>query len=103
VVNLALALAGNGAAVGLYDADLYGPNVPVLLGVPSRVRVDRVIKFTAYEAAGVRECWIANPRTRTVEVYVLENGEYGLLGEFAGEEPIQSLVVEGIVIVADTL
>lgn len=32
-VNLALALARNGAAVGLYDADLYGPNVPVMLGV----------------------------------------------------------------------
>ncbi|MEZ4681846.1 MAG: P-loop NTPase [Caldilineaceae bacterium] len=32
-VNLALALARGGAAVGLYDADLYGPNVPLMLGV----------------------------------------------------------------------
>ncbi|MEZ4864425.1 MAG: Mrp/NBP35 family ATP-binding protein [Caldilineaceae bacterium] len=32
-VNLALALARHGAAVGLYDADLYGPNVPIMLGV----------------------------------------------------------------------
>lgn len=32
-VNLALALAQNGAHVGLYDADLYGPNVPIMLGV----------------------------------------------------------------------
>jgi len=38
-VNLALALARSGAAVGLYDADLYGPNVPVLLGVTRKTAI----------------------------------------------------------------
>src|SRR5216117_1162893 len=32
-VNLALALAVQGAKVGLFDADIYGPNVPLMLGV----------------------------------------------------------------------
>ena len=32
-VNLAVALAQSGAAVGLLDADIYGPNVPTLMGV----------------------------------------------------------------------
>jgi ATP-binding protein involved in chromosome partitioning len=32
-VNLALALALDGARVGLFDADLYGPNVPLMLGI----------------------------------------------------------------------
>jgi ATP-binding protein involved in chromosome partitioning len=32
-VNLALALALDGARVGLFDADIYGPNVPIMLGV----------------------------------------------------------------------
>ena len=32
-VNLAVALARQGAAVGLLDADVYGPNVPLMLGV----------------------------------------------------------------------
>jgi len=32
-VNLALALAKNGARVGMLDADIYGPSVPTLLGV----------------------------------------------------------------------
>lgn len=31
-VNLAVALAQNGAKVGLMDADVYGPNVPMMLG-----------------------------------------------------------------------
>ncbi|SDJ71387.1 ATP-binding protein involved in chromosome partitioning [Ferrimonas sediminum] len=32
-VNLALALASEGARVGLLDADIYGPSVPIMLGV----------------------------------------------------------------------
>jgi ATP-binding protein involved in chromosome partitioning len=31
-VNLAVALAMNGARVGIMDADVYGPNVPIMLG-----------------------------------------------------------------------
>ena len=33
-VNLAMALAESGASVGLMDADLYGPSIPIMLGVP---------------------------------------------------------------------
>ena len=35
-VNLALALAKQGAMVGLLDADTYGPSVPLMLGVRKR-------------------------------------------------------------------
>ncbi|CAJ95751.1 iron-sulfur cluster carrier protein ApbC [Cupriavidus necator] len=35
-VNLALALAAEGARVGMLDADIYGPSLPMMLGIDGR-------------------------------------------------------------------
>ena len=35
-VNLALALAAEGARVGLLDADIYGPSLPLMMGIDGR-------------------------------------------------------------------
>ena len=50
-VNLAVSLALDGARVGLMDADVYGPNVPQMLGVghlQPRVDVNKLIPLDAY-------------------------------------------------------
>ncbi len=46
-VNLALALAGAGRRVGVVDADLYGPDVPRMLGVRRREDARDLTLFTA--------------------------------------------------------
>lgn len=63
---------------------------------PSSIRLDRYTKFDAYERAGVAEYWLADPKTRSVEVHVLSNGEYALLGQFTNEEMITSNVLVGL-------
>ena len=37
-VNLALALAKCGSRVGILDGDIYGPNVPIMLGLSDAAR-----------------------------------------------------------------
>ena len=52
-VNLAVALAGLGHRVGLLDADIYGPNVPMMLGVDGAPDTDG-IRLIQREAHGVK-------------------------------------------------
>ena len=51
--NLAVALAATGAKVGLLDADIYGPNLPRMLGV-NRQPSQRDGKILPVEAHGLR-------------------------------------------------
>jgi ATP-binding protein involved in chromosome partitioning len=51
--NLAIALARTGARVGLLDADIYGPNLPRMLGV-QRQPYQKDGKIVPLEAHGIR-------------------------------------------------
>ncbi|MBS1629614.1 MAG: Mrp/NBP35 family ATP-binding protein [Bacteroidetes bacterium] len=57
-VNLALGLANKGAAVGLLDADIYGPSVPMMLGIrnerPMMTNVDGKGKIVPIERFGIK-------------------------------------------------
>ncbi|HWG34539.1 MAG TPA: Mrp/NBP35 family ATP-binding protein [Gemmatimonadaceae bacterium] len=53
-VNLAVALARDGARVGIMDADIYGPNVPRMLGLDGPPRLDNHDRMVPHEAFGVR-------------------------------------------------
>jgi ATP-binding protein involved in chromosome partitioning len=49
-VNLAVALAQSGAKVGILDADVYGPNIPLMMGVQAGAQVqgERIIPPVAH-------------------------------------------------------
>lgn len=49
-VNLAVALAASGAKVGILDADVYGPNIPLMMGVtgPPEVKGETIVPPEAY-------------------------------------------------------
>jgi ATP-binding protein involved in chromosome partitioning len=54
--NLAVALKMHGAATGLLDADIYGPSVPIIMGVkgePSKVEINGGQKIAPVLAHGV--------------------------------------------------
>ncbi len=53
-VNLAIALAEQGAAVGLMDADVYGPNVPRMMGINQMPRVVGGNRIEPLSQYGVR-------------------------------------------------
>lgn len=56
--NLALALAQQGAKVGLMDADIYGPSVPIMFGVrgqrPLMEHIDGKDKIVPLEKYGIK-------------------------------------------------
>jgi ATP-binding protein involved in chromosome partitioning len=53
-VNLAVALASDGANVGIMDADVYGPNVPMMLGTGYDQPLVENGKLRPIEAHGVK-------------------------------------------------
>ncbi len=52
--NLALALATLQGRVGLMDADVYGPSVPLMLGITEKARPDEQKRLVPIERHGIR-------------------------------------------------
>ncbi|GIV78869.1 MAG: iron-sulfur cluster carrier protein [Litorilinea sp.] len=51
--NLAVSLALEGAQVGVLDADIYGPNIPIMFGLSGKPRIEQN-KMVPLEAYGVK-------------------------------------------------
>lgn len=67
------------------------PDIVVEVASPGTRRFDRLTKLPAYLANGVREVWIVDPATRTVEVHELGEAEPRTCG-FG--EPIPSRLLD---------
>lgn len=66
--NLAISLALDGAKVGLLDADVYGPNVPIMMGVHERPKGqgDKIIPPEAYGVKLMSMGFLVNPNDAVI-------------------------------------
>lgn len=71
------------------------PDLVVEVLSPSTRRLDETVKLKAYQDAGVSEYWLVDPNTRTVVVYVLENGKYVELVRGGAGEAVWSSILPG--------
>jgi Uma2 family endonuclease len=81
------------------------PDLIIEVSSPATIRRDQSTKLDAYEQAGVREYWLANPKTRIITIYTLPNQgqEYALLGEFTSGETLHSAVLPGLELAVESL
>ncbi len=72
------------------------PDMIIEILSPSSLRNDRLIKLRLYQQAGVREYWIADPKNKTVQVFLLDNN--GILRpheDYGRTDPAKVNVLEG--------
>lgn len=58
-------------------------------------RRDRVMKRQAYGKYGIAEYWIADPETRTLEIYRQSEGALALVATLAGDDEVTTPLLPG--------
>jgi Uma2 family endonuclease len=69
------------------------PDLIVEILSPSTAYRDRGIKFETYQKHGVREYWLVDPEASFIEVYRLENEQFGRVGLFRAGQVFTSGVL----------
>lgn len=79
------------------------PDLVVEVLSPSNWHHDRGVKQEAYRQAGVREYWLVDYRTKTIEVLTLQEEVYTLLSKAGPGETARSEVLAGFEVAAEQL
>lgn len=66
----------------------------VLEVMSTRPSLDRIRKFRIYAKTGIPEYWLVDPIGKTIEVYVLDDGEYHLIGYYGDGEIARSALFD---------
>jgi ATP-binding protein involved in chromosome partitioning len=86
-LNLALALSERGRSVGLLDADLYGPDIPRMIGL-ARTRTARFIDLWSADAA----------KTEALEAYGIKFMSAGFLVAESQSLSLESVLVDALLV-----
>ena len=70
------------------------PDFVIEILSPSNAKHDRQRKLNIYINAGVRECWIVDPESKNVSVYINDKEQISL-GYYENDEAIPVHVLEG--------
>ena len=63
---------------------------------PATAERDRTVKTKLYARAGVREIWLVDPASRTVEVLAADASGRLRSATFRGDDPVNSVVFKGL-------
>lgn len=82
-----------------YKGKIVGaPDLVVEILSPSSAKIDRTIKRSTYERAGVKEYWTVDPSNQIVDVYLLDNGVYKMPEIYSKEDFIDVSVIDDLTI-----
>lgn len=83
----------------LSKLDEYGckgaPDLVIEILSPSSLRHDRLVKLNLYQQAGVREYWIVDPATRSVQVFLPDGGALRIHEEYGPKDIAKVNVLNG--------
>ncbi len=92
VVQPDLVFVSNDRLYLVTESSIQGaPDLVIEVLSPSTARLDRGRKKDAYTRFGVREYWIADPDTRTLEIYRLEGQSFHLTSTGEVAAPVSTL------------
>lgn len=93
----------NAGIIDYKEGILGVPDLVVEIISPGSVYKDRVMKNNDYEAAGVREYWLVDPKNQSVEVYENVDGAFRLLAFAAEAGKVHSKILEGLELEISTI
>lgn len=80
-----------------------GPDLVADILSPSNDRKNIEGKLADYAGLGVRECWLVSPQGQTVEVLVLEQGDWRRLAILGMGDNVKSAVLIGLALPVDEI
>jgi Uma2 family endonuclease len=85
----------NSSIIDMNEGILGVPDLVVEIISPSSIYKDRVLKNNDYEAAGVKEYWLVDPKNQAIEVYESIDKTFRLFSFAAEEGTVKSRLLDG--------
>ena len=79
------------------------PDLVVEILSPGNSRGDIESKLADYAGLGVLECWLVSPQAQTVEVLVLDQGDWRRLAILGMGDNVESAVLAGLALTVDEI